>query len=41
MALTNMIGPVEEMALANHPVKGLYFVVTGAPQVCARYTHYT
>ncbi|CAN4104975.1 unnamed protein product [Withania somnifera] len=32
MALTNLIGPVEEMALANHPVKGLYFVVTGAPQ---------
>ncbi|KAK4714368.1 hypothetical protein R3W88_020275 [Solanum pinnatisectum] len=32
MALTNMIGPVEEMALANHPIKGLYFVVTGAPQ---------
>lgn len=35
MALTNMIGPVEEMALANHPVKGLYFVVTGAPQSCS------
>ncbi|PHT76665.1 hypothetical protein T459_20187 [Capsicum annuum] len=35
MALTNLIGPVEEMALANHPVKGLYFVVTGAPQSCS------
>lgn len=32
MALTNLIGPVEEMALANQPIKGLYFVVTGAPQ---------
>ncbi|KAK4368948.1 hypothetical protein RND71_012740 [Anisodus tanguticus] len=32
MALTNLIGPVEEMALANHPIEGLYFVVTGAPQ---------
>ncbi|XP_059283398.1 wax ester synthase/diacylglycerol acyltransferase 4-like [Lycium ferocissimum] len=32
MALTNLIGPLEEMALANHPVKGLYFMVTGAPQ---------
>ncbi|KAL3332975.1 hypothetical protein AABB24_033172 [Solanum stoloniferum] len=35
MALTNMIGPVEEMALANHPIKGLYFLVTGAPQSCS------
>ncbi|XP_009782424.1 wax ester synthase/diacylglycerol acyltransferase 4 isoform X1 [Nicotiana tabacum] len=35
MALTNLIGPVEEMALANHPVKGLYFIVTGAPQSCS------
>lgn len=35
MALTNLIGPLEEMALANHPVKGLYFIVTGAPQSCS------
>ncbi|XP_060201795.1 wax ester synthase/diacylglycerol acyltransferase 4-like [Lycium barbarum] len=32
MGMTNMIGPLEEMALANHPVKGLYFAVVGAPQ---------
>ncbi|KAF9679238.1 hypothetical protein SADUNF_Sadunf07G0119100 [Salix dunnii] len=32
MGITNVIGPIEQMALASHPVKGLYFVVTGAPQ---------
>nr|XP_018622808.1 uncharacterized protein LOC104086092 isoform X2 [Nicotiana tomentosiformis] len=33
MGITNLIGPLEEMALANHPIKGLYFAVVGAPQV--------
>ncbi|CAN0896822.1 Wax ester synthase/diacylglycerol acyltransferase 4 [Linum grandiflorum] len=33
--ITNVIGPVEKMALANHPIKGLYFVVSGAPQSMA------
>ncbi|KAI3457227.1 hypothetical protein Pfo_013890 [Paulownia fortunei] len=32
MAISNLIGPVEQMALANQPIKGLYFVVAGAPQ---------
>ncbi|KAJ0111186.1 O-acyltransferase WSD1-like isoform X1 [Pistacia vera] len=32
MTVSNLIGPVEEMALANHPVKGLYFMVVGVPQ---------
>ncbi|KAK0590262.1 hypothetical protein LWI29_024649 [Acer saccharum] len=32
MAITNMIGPMEQVAVANHPVKGLYFMVTGNPQ---------
>ncbi|KAL8468800.1 hypothetical protein ACS0TY_031846 [Phlomoides rotata] len=32
MAISNLIGPVEQMALANQPVKGLYFVVAGPPQ---------
>ncbi|KAL5793757.1 hypothetical protein ACOSP7_002351 [Xanthoceras sorbifolium] len=32
MAITNMVGPVEQVALANHPVVGIYFVVAGAPQ---------
>jgi len=33
MGITNVMGPIEQTGLANHPVKGLYFVVTGAPQV--------
>ncbi|KAA8524360.1 hypothetical protein F0562_010783 [Nyssa sinensis] len=32
MAITNLIGPVEQMALANHPISGFYFNVVGAPQ---------
>ncbi|KAA8524376.1 hypothetical protein F0562_010799 [Nyssa sinensis] len=32
MSITNLIGPVEQMALANHPISGFYFNVVGAPQ---------
>ncbi|KAA8526366.1 hypothetical protein F0562_008431 [Nyssa sinensis] len=32
MTITNLIGPVERMALANHPIAGLYFNVAGSPQ---------
>ncbi|CAI9787629.1 unnamed protein product [Fraxinus pennsylvanica] len=32
LAISNMMGPVEPMALANRPIKGLYFAVAGAPQ---------
>ncbi|XP_059660916.1 wax ester synthase/diacylglycerol acyltransferase 4-like [Cornus florida] len=32
MTLSNMIGPVEQMVLANHPVRGFYFMVVGVPQ---------
>ncbi|XP_055801391.1 wax ester synthase/diacylglycerol acyltransferase 4-like [Solanum dulcamara] len=32
MTISNMIGPVERMALANHPVKSLYFMVVGVPE---------
>ncbi|XP_022868392.1 uncharacterized protein LOC111387978 [Olea europaea var. sylvestris] len=32
LTISNMMGPMEKMALANQPVKGLYFVVAGAPQ---------
>ncbi|KAH7533361.1 hypothetical protein FEM48_Zijuj04G0122700 [Ziziphus jujuba var. spinosa] len=32
MTISNIIGPVEQMALANHPVKGLYYTVAGSPQ---------
>ncbi|KAK1405308.1 hypothetical protein POM88_004913 [Heracleum sosnowskyi] len=33
MTVSNMIGPLERMSLANHPVKGFYFMVVGVPQV--------
>lgn len=33
LTLSNLIGPVEKMALANHPVNGLYFTASGLPQV--------
>ncbi|KAH7533320.1 hypothetical protein FEM48_Zijuj04G0118300 [Ziziphus jujuba var. spinosa] len=32
MVISNMIGPVEQMALANHPVKGLYYSLVGTPE---------
>ncbi|KAK1405310.1 putative O-acyltransferase family protein [Heracleum sosnowskyi] len=32
MTVSNMIGPLERMSLANHPVKGFYFMVVGVPQ---------
>jgi hypothetical protein len=32
MLITNMIGPVEKMSLANHPIKDMYFVLAGNPQ---------
>ncbi|KAK7271784.1 hypothetical protein RJT34_27971 [Clitoria ternatea] len=30
--ISNIIGPVEQMALVNHPIKGLYFMVLGPPE---------
>ncbi|XP_073025631.1 wax ester synthase/diacylglycerol acyltransferase 4-like [Primulina eburnea] len=32
MAISNVIGPVEQMALVGQPVKGMYFAVAGPPQ---------
>ncbi|PRQ57602.1 putative transferase [Rosa chinensis] len=32
MTITNMIGPLEQMALAGNPIKGIYFMVVGSPQ---------
>ncbi|KAK7312817.1 hypothetical protein VNO77_36970 [Canavalia gladiata] len=32
VVISNLIGPVEPMVLANHPVKGLYFTMTGGPE---------
>lgn len=37
IALSNLIGPVEQMALQNHPVKGFYFTVAGVPVVLSLY----
>jgi len=31
--ISNMIGPVEQMAVANVPIKGFYFMVAGSPEV--------
>ncbi|QCD93952.1 O-acyltransferase WSD1-like [Vigna unguiculata] len=30
--ISNMIGPVEQMAVANVPIKGFYFMVAGSPE---------
>ncbi|KAF9663130.1 hypothetical protein SADUNF_Sadunf17G0006400 [Salix dunnii] len=32
MGISNVRGPMEQVAFANNPINGLYFVVTGAPQ---------
>ncbi|KAF3444102.1 hypothetical protein FNV43_RR13792 [Rhamnella rubrinervis] len=32
MTISNIIGPVEKLALANHPIKGIYYMVVGSPQ---------
>ncbi|XP_058735223.1 wax ester synthase/diacylglycerol acyltransferase 4-like [Vicia villosa] len=32
VVISNMVGPVEKMALANHPVNGLYFTMTCGPE---------
>ncbi|KAJ6690853.1 O-ACYLTRANSFERASE WSD1-LIKE [Salix koriyanagi] len=32
MTISNIIGPVDKMAVANHPIKGFYFMVVGVPQ---------
>ncbi|XP_073127396.1 wax ester synthase/diacylglycerol acyltransferase 4-like [Henckelia pumila] len=32
MAISSLIGPVEQMALAGQPINGLYFAVAGPPQ---------
>ncbi|KAL1363047.1 hypothetical protein HN51_011246 [Arachis hypogaea] len=32
VVVSNLMGPIEEMALANHPVNGLYFTMTGLPE---------
>lgn len=31
--ISTLVGPVQQMSLANHPVKGLYFTLAGGPEV--------
>jgi hypothetical protein len=33
VVVSNLVGPLEKMALANHPINGLYFTMTGGPEV--------
>ncbi|XP_057435972.1 wax ester synthase/diacylglycerol acyltransferase 5-like [Lotus japonicus] len=30
--ISTLVGPVQQMSLANHPVKGLYFTLAGGPE---------
>ncbi|XP_077252272.1 wax ester synthase/diacylglycerol acyltransferase 4-like [Tasmannia lanceolata] len=32
MTISNLVGPMEQMGIANHPCKGLYFMMCGVPQ---------
>ncbi|KAJ1419596.1 O-acyltransferase, WSD1, N-terminal [Sesbania bispinosa] len=33
--ISNLVGPLQQMSLANHPVKGLYFTLAGGPESLA------
>ncbi|XP_052177298.1 wax ester synthase/diacylglycerol acyltransferase 4-like isoform X2 [Diospyros lotus] len=33
MVISNLIGPMEEIALANQPIRGLYFALVGGPEL--------
>ncbi|KAK2354163.1 O-acyltransferase WSD1 [Trifolium repens] len=38
---SNLVGPIEKMSLANHPINGLYFTVSGGPEnVCVTVISY-
>ncbi|KAF7849333.1 hypothetical protein BT93_L0967 [Corymbia citriodora subsp. variegata] len=32
MVISNVMGPMEKLSLANHPVKGMYYTVIGTPE---------
>ncbi|XP_020237589.1 O-acyltransferase WSD1 [Cajanus cajan] len=32
VVISNIFGPMEHMSLANHPISGLYFTMTGGPE---------
>ncbi|KAF5176245.1 hypothetical protein FRX31_034168, partial [Thalictrum thalictroides] len=31
LGISNLIGPIEQIAFANHPCKGMYFMPVGVP----------
>lgn len=39
LSISHMVGPVEQVALANHPIKGFYFMTVGLSQVCTDTSH--
>ncbi|KAL3714579.1 hypothetical protein ACJRO7_006486 [Eucalyptus globulus] len=32
MSISNLIGPMDKLSLANHPIKGIYFAIAGTPE---------
>ncbi|XP_039161624.1 O-acyltransferase WSD1 isoform X2 [Eucalyptus grandis] len=32
MCISNLIGPVDNLSLANHPLKGMYYTIAGTPE---------
>jgi hypothetical protein len=39
MTISNMIGPMEQVTMANHPLKGFYFMTPGLAQVILLYLY--
>jgi hypothetical protein len=39
MSISNVIGPVEKAALASYPIKGIYFMTVGVPQVILKLSY--
>jgi len=33
LMISNVAGPIEQMAWANHPIGGFFFTLSGIPQV--------
>jgi len=33
LSISHMVGPAEKVTLANHPIKGFYFMTVGLSQV--------
>jgi hypothetical protein len=41
MTISNMIGPEEQVTMANHPLKGFYFMTPGLALVILLYSYNT